>query len=167
MTTITKKLEINAPQEKVWEVISNLGAVQDYNPTVKKSYYNTEIKSEIGAGRICEFSPMGKVIEKAVEWNHGKSYKLQIKPIEKLPFFKEGEALFTLNSISPDKTTVEVIFDYKNSGGLLGKAMNSLMLKNNFNQGFEGILKGLKKHIEEGETILSSKSLKGYKVNFV
>lgn len=167
MTTITKKLEINAPQERVWEVIANLGDIQNYNPMVKKSYYNTEIKSEVGAGRICEFQPMGKVDEKAIEWNQGKSYKLLITPIEKLPFFKQGEALFVLNATSTDKTTVEVNFEYEYSGGVMGKAMNALMLKKNFSQGFEGVLKGLKKHIEEGETILNNKSLKGYEVNFV
>ena len=167
MTTITKKLEINAPQERVWEVLANLGDIQNYNPMVKKSYYNTEIKSEVGAGRICEFHPMGKVDEKAIEWDEGKSYKLHIKPIEKLPFFKQGEALFVLNSTSENKTTVEVNFEYENSGGMMGKAMNALMLKKNFDQGFEGILKGLKKHIEDGETILNNNSLKGYEVNFV
>ncbi len=56
---------------------------------VKKSYYNTEIKTGKGAGRVCEFYPMGKVNEKAIEWKDGENYTLHIKPIEKLPFLKK------------------------------------------------------------------------------
>jgi hypothetical protein len=63
-------------------------------------------------------------------------------------------------------TLVDVEFKYEISNGLLAGLMNKIMLKRNFEKGFEGMLKGLKKHIEEGEVILNNDSIKGYKVSF-
>ena len=167
MTRIIKKLKIDAPKKKVWEVVSDLGGIQNYNPMVKKSFYNTDIKNDVGAGRTCEFHPMGKVDEKATNWNEGESYTLHIKPIEKLPFFKEGFALFSLSSDDNGSSTfVQIDFTYNTTSGAIGRMMNRIALKKNFNKGFEGILKGLKKHIEEGEVIENGASLKGYKVSF-
>lgn len=166
MNKIEKKLSINASNERVWDVIADLGGIQNYNPGVKKSYYNTDIKSGEGAGRICEFYPMGKVDEKATQWNEGKSYSLHIKPVEKLPFFKEGFAHFSLSSSNNGGTEVSIDFEYNVTGGPIAWTMNKFMLRNNFDKAFEGILKGLKKHIEEGVIIESPSSLKGYQVSF-
>lgn len=166
MTRIVKRIKIDAPKNEVWKVVSDLGGIQNYNPTVKKSYYNTDVKEGVGAGRICEFHPMGKVDEKATAWKEGDSYTLHIKPIEKLPFFKEGNADFTLTSEDGKSTYVEVNYTYKTTSGIIGNIMNSIALKNNFNKAFEGILKGLKKHIEEGEIIENGSALKGYSVSF-
>jgi len=166
MTKIKKKLSINASKERVWDVIADLGGIQNYNPSVKKSYYNTDIKSGEGAGRVCEFYPIGKVDEKATQWEEGKSYTLLINPIEKLPFFKEGLAYFSLNLSNTGGTEVSVDFDYNITVGPLAWAMNKIMLRNNFEKAFEGILKGLKKHIEEGVVIENGSSLKGYQVSF-
>ena len=166
MTKIEKKLNINASKERVWDVISDLGGIQNYNPMVKKSFYNTKIKSGEGAGRVCEFHPMGKVNEKATHWDDGNNYTLHIKPLEKLPFFKEGFAHFSLSSSNAGGTEVSVDFEYDVTGGPVAWAMNKIMLRNNFDKGFEGILKGLKKHIEEGVVIENTSSLKGYQVSF-
>lgn len=166
MNKIEKKLSINAPKAQVWDVISDLGGIQNYNPGVKKSYYNTDIKSGEGAGRVCEFYPMGKVDEKAIQWEDGDNYTLHIKPLEKLPFFKEGKAHFSLTSNGNSNTQVHVEFLYDTTSGSLGWMMNKLMLRNNFDKGFEGILLGLKKHIEEGAIIENNASLKGYQVSF-
>jgi polyketide cyclase/dehydrase/lipid transport protein len=166
MTTIEKKLKISAAKNDVWSVLADLGGIQNYNPTVKKSFYNTDLKSGKGAGRVCEFYPMGKVDEKATQWNEGNSYTLLIKPIEKIPFFKEGTAYFELNEIQDNETEVYVRFTYGINKGLIAQIMNSFMLKNNFNKGFEGILKGLKMHIEEGVNIENTSTLKGYQVSF-
>ncbi len=166
MNKIEKKLSVNASNERVWDVISDLGGIQNYSPGVKKSFYNTDIKTGEGAGRICEFYPMGKVDEKVTDWENGKSYTLYIKPIEKLPFFKEGFAHFSLMSTSNGGTEVSVDFDYNVTVGPIAWLMNKVMLRNNFDKGFEGILKGLKKHVEDGEIIENFSSLKGYQVSF-
>ena len=61
---------------------------------------------------------------------------------------------------------VETDSTYETTSGLLAKIMNMVAVKRNFEKGFEGILMGLKIHIEEGKIIENNSSLKGYKVSF-
>ena len=166
MNQVKRKLWVDAPREHVWRVISDLGGFQKYNPMVKKSYNNTHEESCEGAGRVCEFHAMGKVEEIAMNWKEGEEYTLQIKPLQKMPFFKQGFAHFKLSDNRMGGTLVETDFTYEITKGLFADLMNGLMLKKRFNKGFEGILKGLKKHIEEGEIIENNSSLRGYEVNF-
>lgn len=167
MTQIHKQIVIEASQNTVWEKLSNLGAIQDFNPGVKKSYYNTSAKAGEGAGRVCEFHGMGIVNETAVAWKEGESFTLRILPVEKIPFFKSGEAQFTLKNLGNNNTEVTAIFHYAVKAGIVPKLMNSMAMKSQFAKGFEGILKGLKRHLEEGVLIHTGKDLKGYEVELV
>lgn len=165
MTTIERSIVIAAAQSEVWDKLADLGAIQDFNPGVKKSFYNTDIETGEGAGRICEFHGAGIVNEKAIQWEEGKSFTLKILPVEKIPMFKSGEAHFTLTRIERDKTKVYVRFDYHVGAGPIGALMNAVAMKGQFAKGFEGILMGLKRHIEEGVLIDTVKDLKGYDVS--
>jgi len=44
--------------------------------------------------------------------------------------------------------------------------MNRIAMKSQFTKGFEGILKGLKRHLEHGVVIDTGKDLKDYQVEF-
>lgn len=44
MTHVSSEIRINAPKEKVWPIIADLGAIQNFNPAVNKSYYTSEVK---------------------------------------------------------------------------------------------------------------------------
>ena len=58
MTTITQEIRINAPKDRVWAILADLGAVQRFHPGVKKSYYSTTQKEGVGASRVCELLPL-------------------------------------------------------------------------------------------------------------
>lgn len=167
MTVIERSLVIEAEQGAVWTKLANLGGIQDFNPSVKKSYYNTDLKEGTGSGRICEFHGVGIVNEVATEWRPGEGYTLKIVPIEKIPFFREGYARFTLEAKGSGSTLVHVHFEYSVKGAFIGAMMNKLAIKAQFAKGFDGILKGLKRHLEEGVLIDSLKDLKGYQVEVV
>jgi hypothetical protein len=89
MTTITNSIRIQAPMSQVWSTISDLGGVFQFHPGVHKSYYTTDQKEGIGASRICELLPMGKVEETALAWEDGRSFSLSVIPLEKAPPFKD------------------------------------------------------------------------------
>lgn len=166
MTIIERSLAIKASQEQVWNKLADLGGIQEYNPGVKKSYCNTELTQGSGSGRICEFHGVGIVSEVATEWRAGEGYTLKIVPIEKIPFFKEGHARFTLEQ-KGGVTHVHLHFEYSVKGAFIGNLMNKFAIKSQFEKGFDGLLKGLKRHIEEGKHIESFKDLKGYEVALV
>ena len=51
MTKLINEIVINASTEKVWGILTNLEALEKYDPTVKKSTLITSEKSGIGAKR--------------------------------------------------------------------------------------------------------------------
>ena len=44
MTKVTSEIRIDAPREKVWDVIADLGSVSVWNPVLSNSYYTSEAK---------------------------------------------------------------------------------------------------------------------------
>jgi hypothetical protein len=73
MTKFTKEIIIESSQQKTWAIIADLGDIYKYNPSVSKSYYTSDKKHGVGASRICELLPAGKVEEVITKWVSGKS----------------------------------------------------------------------------------------------
>jgi carbon monoxide dehydrogenase subunit G len=152
MTTFTSQVRINASRDKVWSVLADLGGIQNYNAAVSKSYYNTNEKEGVGAGRICELLPMGEVEETASQWNEGESYTLDVTPIKGMPPMKDIQAKFTTEA-DGDTTVVNMEMKYSMKFGPIGAAMNAMMIKPQFSKVVPNILNGLKHFVETGEEV--------------
>ena len=149
MAKITKEIEINAPQTKVWSVLADIGAVVNYNPVVTKSYYTSDNRQGIGASRHCDLLPMGSVEERIIEWDEGKSYKIEIFEGKSIPF--KGIGTFELTD-NGNSTNVKMIFEPIIGYGLFGKIMGFLM-KEKMNKMIAGVVIGLKHHLETDELV--------------
>ena len=57
--TITR--EIEAPIEKVWEVLEDFGGIAKWNTAVKRSAMTSQGVVGEGTTRHCDFSPLGGV----------------------------------------------------------------------------------------------------------
>jgi carbon monoxide dehydrogenase subunit G len=152
MSQFNSEIEINAPREKVWAVLADLGAIQNFNPGVKKSYYTSEAREGVGAARVCEFRPIGAVEESALDWQEGKSFTLDVRPLEKAPPFKKATARFQLDSVG-QKTRVAVDINYTLRFGLLGQLLDAVMFRPQFGKAAPEILLGLKHYVETGEKV--------------
>ena len=160
MTTFKKTIKINHPSQGTWKVVSNLGDIYIFHPGVSKSYYTTEQTEGVGAARICELLPMGKVLETATEWVDGKSFLLKVDPIEKAPPVKNFTGKLEVNAIDTDQTEVSLTVNYDMKLGLTGKLLNKLILKSKMESSIEDLLKGLKVHLEQGVFVKDIKTLK-------
>ena len=149
MAKITKEIEINAPQTKVWSVLADIGAVENYNSVVTKSYYTSDNRQGIGASRHCDLLPMGSVEERIIEWDEGKSYKIEIFEGKSIPF--KGIGTFELTD-NGNSTNVKMIFEPIMGYGLFGKIMGFLM-KKKMNKMIAGVVIGLKHHLETDELV--------------
>ncbi|MFI1773333.1 SRPBCC family protein [Thalassobellus citreus] len=163
MTTFFKELDIQSPKEKVWKVMANLGDINRFNPNTSKSYYSSNIKEGIGAARICELRPTGVVEETATIWNEGNGFTLKITPIKNAPPVKNMYAVLDLKSLNPKNTRVKINMEYETKLGVLGKTLNTLVIKSQMKKGIQLLLEGLKVHLEQGHDITDPKSLKQYK----
>ncbi|MFY0688307.1 MAG: SRPBCC family protein [Cyclobacteriaceae bacterium] len=160
MTKFSKNIQVNASQQKVWEVMSNLGDIYKFNPNVSKSFYNGDQKSGIGASRTCELIPAGIVEEVATKWNEGQSYTLEIIPIEKAPPLKNFYVHLDLTTVSKGITNVDVTMEYDTKLGAIGTIMNTLMIKSQLEKAITLLLDGLKLNLETGQEIENPKTLK-------
>lgn len=149
MAVITKNNKINASKKEVWDVISDIGAIQNFNPNVSKSFYTSEIKEGIGASRHCDLLPMGKVEERIISWKEGEEFTIEIYESKAMPFLGEGK--FTLKE-EGGETNVTMSLTYRMKGGFLGSLMGVFM-KGRISNAMEGTLAGLKHHLETGEIV--------------
>lgn len=157
-TIIARKVEINAPKQKVWEALSDFGNVSRLSPNIVSSKLTSEQINGVGATRHCDFAAMGaQVEERIVDWKEGKSFKIDIYETQKMPMIKNMQADFALTE-SGDKTIVSGIFSYGMSG-LWGNLMNTFMMKKMNEKAWVVFLAGIKHHIETGEDVDKSTTL--------
>ena len=51
MTKLINEITINTPVEKIWQILSNLGELDKYDPTVQKSTVTSSNLSGLGSSR--------------------------------------------------------------------------------------------------------------------
>ena len=67
MSKVTRQIRINAPEEKVWEVLADFGGVYRWAPAILSSYATTQASGGVGEGRHCEVAGFGGIDEEIVE----------------------------------------------------------------------------------------------------
>jgi hypothetical protein len=148
MTTITKDIQINAPKEKVWQILSNLETVQDYDPFVVKSFYTSDIQVGVGASRQCDWEG-GYVKERITAWNPGQGYSLDVYEDSTPDSPLENQvAHFALHE-NEQGTIVTMTFQYnlKADVPVDPQEIEQMWAE----ETLPGILAGLKHYVETGE----------------
>ena len=153
MTKIELDVRINAPKERVWDTLANLGQVVNYHPYVTDSYYTSSQNEGMDAARVCEFGPNLAIEETAIAWNPGESYTLAIE------FLKGTKPPITniLGTLAVradgNASIVTMVMSYDVKFGLVGFAMDRMMVQPRYRNMINGIMVGLKHHVETGELV--------------
>ncbi len=94
----------------------------------------------------------GAIEESALDWQEGKSFTLDIRPLKKAPPFRNATGHFQLDSVG-QKTRVALDINYTLRFGLLGRLLDALMVRPQFRKAVPELLLGLKHYVETGETV--------------
>jgi len=78
MGTIRHDVSAACPPERIWALLSDLEAVQRYNPTVRTASLRGPLRGGLGAERVCDLAPRGRVVERVVHWEDGRAVGLEI-----------------------------------------------------------------------------------------
>ena len=78
MTTLHHEIDAACPPESVWAVLADLEAVQHYNPTVRAAAVRGNRRTGVGAERVCELLPSGRVVERVTHWEDGRVVGLEV-----------------------------------------------------------------------------------------
>lgn len=146
MTTLHNEITINVPLERVWEILTNLEALDKYDPVVKRSVYTGSIRSGIGAKRKCDCADNKNWFEeKVTEWVPNKSLTFEITDCS-IPMNKLSHR-YTLSKAG-DATLVKQEMIYEMKFGWFGKLLDALFVRSQTDKGIKRFFIGLKQFAE-------------------
>jgi ribosome-associated toxin RatA of RatAB toxin-antitoxin module len=147
MGNIVNEISINAPIEKIWSILTDLALLDQYDPTVKKSTLISNDRTGLGAKRrVTMFDGKNWFEEKVTVFEINKALTYQLTdcsfPIKGLK-----------HSYSFEKTGNEIkvrqVMEYTVKFGLLGKVLDSLMIRKQSDTGIKKFFAGLKQFAEK------------------
>lgn len=127
MTVFSVEKTINAPKDKVWELLADFQNIDFFNDAINKSYLieNSE-NGGLGATRHCDLSDGKNYLkERVLKWDEGEGMTIDIYATS-MPI-KSNIVRFEVESFG-DISKARMIFDYEMKFGLLGKLMSKLGL---------------------------------------
>ena len=146
MAKIHNEITINAPIEKIWDILTNLELLEKYDPTVKKSTVISTERTNLGAKRKVDMLD-GKnwFEEKVAVFNPHETLTYELTacsfPVHKL------KHSYSFQKIG-DQTKVKQVMEYKVKFGLLGKLLDVLMIRKQSDIGIKKFFGGLKSYAE-------------------
>jgi len=146
MATIRNEIIIDAPIEKIWEALSNVGELEKYDPTVKKCAVLSETRKGIGASRKVTMKDGKNWFEEkctASKQNEALTYELTACsfPVDSLNHTYSFEEV-------GNKIKVKQLMEYQVKFGFFGKILDSLMIRKQSDKGIKQFLNGLKSYTE-------------------
>jgi len=145
MTTLQHEVRIDAPVEAVWKAVSDLLAVQHYNPMVVSVRYVSDQREGLGATRRCDLRPRGWVEERVWDWAPARVIGLEVVASEwPLVFMKWRTELQNEGGT----TLVKQEMSYKMKFGPLGAVMDVVMMRRKLDRGIREIFENLKRYVE-------------------
>ena len=151
MSLFKVQIRIDAPKEKVWAVLADIGGIYRWNPGVTHTYSTSETNEGEGATRHCDLhNPKGYLEERVIDWREGEGFKIDIYETN-LPI--EWNVVEFSVEADGDGTIVEVSPEYAIKYGVLEVLMDRLFIQRKLKQGMDGMLAGLKYHVETGELV--------------
>lgn len=145
MATFTTSTIINAPVDRVWATLADIGSISVWNPGVKDSHLTSDVDSCLGATRHCDLGGRNYLKEEVVKFVSGEALTMRIIKTN-LPF-QRADIRFQL-APQGAATRVSVSPEYRLKFGPIGKLMDRLMVRRTYEKGMQGLLRGLKSHIE-------------------
>jgi len=145
MTTIHHEIAAACSPERIWEVLSDLQAVERYNPTVRSATLKGTLRRGVGAERVCDLRPKGRVVERVTHWEDGRAVGLEISesdwPIHYMRW---------VTRVEPSETgsVVTQKLDYAVKFGPLGWLLDRLVMKRKLSTTLDGVFAGLVAHAE-------------------
>jgi uncharacterized membrane protein len=144
-TTIHNSIDIDATPEQVWAVLADLDGLATFDPFVETSTLLGDKRECLGAQRKCTVKPKNWFDEEITVWEPHR--RLQFSIIDcNLPT-RSLTHTYTLEP-SASGTHVAQVMRYEMKLGLVGQALNRLIIRRKSDQQIKGFFAGLKARVE-------------------
>lgn len=144
-------LRVNIPAENIWQILQDFSSVEKFATTIKSSPVVSEVKSGIGAKRLCTFNDGSSLIEEIVEYEEGRRFKMELSDYS-LPL-KSMSAEMKVTAIDDNCCEIYMSADFVVKAGPLGWLMGQLIMKPVMKGVFKKLMMGLAYHCKTGQCI--------------
>ena len=145
MTEFTEIVRIDASPAEVWAALADIGSISSWNPGVTDSHQTSSGDVATGSSRRCKLSARQYLDEEVVLFEPPSEITFRITETN-LPF-ESADIRFKLEAHGK-ATQVEVSPLYSLNFGVVGKVLDTLMVKATYRKGMRDLLRGLKNHVE-------------------
>lgn len=153
MSSLRVTIEVDASPEEVWKAIADFGGIDRWNPGVPVSQLTSVHSEGVGATRHCDLTLSGASIEERVtEWEPGSHYKVEIYRTKRVPFVRNLEAEVGVEP-SGDGSIAYFAPSYETTAGPIGRLMDRLVLRRQYEKGGRAFVAGLKYFVETGNDV--------------
>lgn len=152
MTKLTLFRTIQAPADRVWDILAGFGDVHLFHPMVESATIINDQDTGHGAERRCELYNGTEAIEEITSFNPER--RNMVIAVHEAPGPMEamtGE--FTVTPVDDNSCEVRADMEYRLKGGAAGEAVDAEMMRAMMNGVVESVLKGLDDHAVTGAII--------------
>jgi hypothetical protein len=143
MTTLRHEIDAPCPPQRIWSLLADLEAVEKYNPGVREAKIRGAQRTGIGATRVCELVPKGRVVERVTHWEEGRVLGLEVAesdwPIHFMRWVTRVEP-------SAAGTRITQQLEYRVKFGPLGWLLDRLAMERKLRTSLDGIFASLVRH---------------------
>ncbi len=149
MTTLTNQITIAARRGAVWQALTDLDLLDQYDPGVRSSQLVGEQASGLGAQRRCDLRPAGWFIERVAVWRPEEALAFELVtcsfPVSSL---RHDYTLTQAAGHTGARTVVTQVMTYELKYGLAGQALDVAVMRRQWDRGIKGFLHGLQQHVQ-------------------
>jgi hypothetical protein len=148
MTVIRHDVEAPCSPDRVWSLLADLEAVERYNPGVRAARIRGTKRTGVGATRVCELRPKGRVVERVTHWEDGRALGLEVAesdwPIHFMRWVTRVEAT------RGGATRITQELEYRVKFGPMGWLLDRLAMERKLRTTLDGIFASLVEHASRG-----------------
>ena len=172
MTTLTNQITIAAPRRAVWQTLTSLDLLDQYDPGVRSSTLVGDVSTGPGAQRRCELRPAGWFIEQVTLWqpDHALAFELVTcsLPVANLrheytltqqgPFQDSSTQQVVHQNPGPNEvrtpdqeaahTVVTQVMTYTLKYGPAGQILDAVVMRRQWDRGIKGFMHGLQRYVQ-------------------
>lgn len=152
MPTITVTRKTQGSAARVWDLLSDFGAIDAFNPTLKESHLlNGSSKVGLGAERQCTLRDGRNYIhERVVDWQEGRSYRIEVfggtMPLDDI----QAELAVTPVGVGSE---LRMTMQYRPRWGVAGRLIEPVLLRPMMRRTMRRVIDGLAERAELADKV--------------
>ncbi len=152
MSTLSITRSIAQPRPAVWQALADFGGVHRFHPLVERSPLHEGTPPQgVGAERTCHFYDGNQVQERVVEAQTDRA--LEIEMFAGSMPIRDARIRFELSATAGNTTEIRTTMRYVPKLGLLGRLMDTLMIRRKLSGTLDLLFDALDEHLRTGEPI--------------